>query len=279
MMTASSAPLLRPQELSRIVKLVRQQSGICLNEGKHSLVTARLQKRLKVLGCESFAEYASVLDNDASGDEVVALLDAIATNHTSFFREPEHFCFLAERVVPELLERRPGASIAGWSAGCSTGEEPYSLAITLLEQMHDAEAQRLRLFASDISTRALATAAAGVYRLERLAEVKREYLRRYFERGLGAQDGLARVSARVRRLVEFRRLNLVGMGPATRWFELIFCRNVMIYFDRETRQQVVTMLEQRLVPGGYLFVSHAESLNGLQHGLEWVGPAIYRRKD
>jgi len=275
---ALEAPRLTSRELKAVIRLVYEKSGIALHEGKRALILSRLQKRLKATGARTVGDYLRRLEADPGGGELVALLDAMTTNHTSFFREPRHFAFLGERVVPELLARHTGGALDVWSAACATGEEPYTLAITLLEAVPAAAASRIRVLASDLSTRALRIAREGVYRIDKVKPVPPALLKRYFERGLGDQAGLARVRHEVRRLIEFRPLNLLEITSLGRLFPVIFCRNVLIYFDRTVQQRVVSMLERHLAPGGYLFVSHAESLNGLAHGLEVVAPAVYRRR-
>ena len=260
-------------ELSRIVRLVYERSGITLHSGKRALVLARLQKRLRAGGFSSFRDYLAHVEADASGAEITALLDAIATNHTSFFREPQHFEFLRSTVVPALVE----GPVRIWSAACSSGEEPVTIAITLLDALEATQQARIRILASDLSTKALGIASAGVYKMERVAGIPLDTLRRHFERGLGPQTGQARVAAHVRRLIEYRQLNFLKAGDLGERFDVIFCRNVMIYFDRDVQQRVVSLLERHLAPGGYLFISHSESLNGTSHGLRWVAPAIYQR--
>jgi chemotaxis protein methyltransferase CheR len=276
-------PALTDRDLASIISLVYRKSGITLHEGKRALVTARLHKRLRAVGARSFSEYLSFVEHDHSGDELVMLLDAIATNHTSFFREAEHFAFLQTRIVPEWLAAHGGGpgsleSLDIWSAACSSGEEPYTLAMTLLQTLPERERTRFRILASDLSTKALRMAEAGVYRIEKVQDLPIEILRAFFEKGLGAQDGWARVQPHVKRQVEFRQINLLETGAVGRTFSAIFCRNVMIYFDRSVQQRVVTNLEQQLKPGGYLFISHSESLNGITHGLRWVAPAVYQRR-
>ena len=260
-------------DLSRIVRLVYERSGITLHSGKRALVLARLQKRLRAGGFSSFRDYLAYVERDTSGAEITALLDAIATNHTSFFREPQHFDFLRSTVVPALAK----GPIRIWSAACSSGEEPVTIGITLLDALDSQHHARIRILASDLSTKALAAASAGVYRMERVAGIPLDVLRRHFERGLGAQTGQARVAAHLRRLIEYRQINFLEASDLGERFEVIFCRNVMIYFDRDVQQRVVSLLERHLAPGGYLFISHSESLNGTTHGLRWVAPAIYQR--
>ncbi len=264
---------LSDDELRRIVRLVYERSGITLHAGKKALIVARLQKRLRAGGYSTFSEYLEAVDSDVSGAELGALLDAMATNHTSFFREEQHFRVLESRVLPALLGRPDPIRV--WSAACSTGEEPTTIAVTMFEAV--ADRTRVRLLASDLSTKALATARAGVYRMDRVSGIPRSLLRKYFERGMHAQEGLARVAPAVRRAIEYRQLNLLEIGDLGERFDVIFCRNVMIYFDRDVQQRVVRMLERHLAPGGYLFISHSESLNGIAHQLRWVAPAVYRR--
>jgi chemotaxis protein methyltransferase CheR len=274
-------PPLTDKDLAAVISLVYRKSGITLHEGKRALVTARLQKRLRATGTRTFGEYLKLVDRDESGDELVELLDAIATNHTSFFREAEHFAFLKARVVPEWQAQAGTAApepLHVWSAACSSGEEPYTLAISLLQTLPERDHGRFRILASDLSTKALRAAEAGVYRIEKVRDLPIEILRAHFEKGLGAQDGWARVQPQVKRPIEFRQINLLETGHVGRSFAAIFCRNVMIYFDRPAQQRVVANLEQHLKPGGYLFISHSESLNGITHGLRWVAPAVYQRR-
>lgn len=259
------------RDLAAIIQLVYQRSGITLHDGKRQLVTARLQNRVRAGGFGSFAAYLRHVQDDSSGAAMTGLLDSIATNHTHFFREARHFDFLAERL-PELAARRRG-TVEGWCAACATGEEPYTILMRLFEARHED----VRLLASDMSTKALATARAGVYRLDKVDDVPLPLLRAYFEKGLGEQAGLARIRAAVRRHVEFRALNLLEVSALGRQFDFIFCRNVMIYFDKAVQQRVVSMLERHLVPGGYLFIAHSESLTGITHGLQPVIPAVFRK--
>jgi chemotaxis protein methyltransferase CheR len=279
-MTASAlttVPEISDRDLAIIMRLVYENSGITLHSGKRALITARLQKLLKLGGFVSFREYVTYLQADTSGDELTAMIDAIATNHTSFFREPQHFTFLTSVVLPPLRARSESLPILGWSAACSSGEEPYTIAMTALEQFGDEAARRIRLLASDLSTKVLARAEAGIYKTERVADMPRHLVLKYFERRPTLPPGTIQVAKRVRGLVEFRQLNLLNAPPSGRGLDFIFCRNALIYFDRQIQQRVVQRLEDRLAPGGYLFTSHSESLNGLSHGLTWVAPAVYRR--
>ena len=271
------SPVLSDRDFAFVVKLVYQRAGIRLRDGKRELVAARLQKRLRHHGLGAFTAYLELLQQDGSCDEMVEFLDALAINHTYFFREEQHFDFVRSTVVPELVGRPGHGCLEGWSAACSSGEEPYTLAMTLAEALPDGP-EGFRLFASDLSTKVLATARSGVYKMERVKDLPLNVLRRHFERGTGAQSGLTRVMRPLRQRVEFAHLNLLEIGDLGRRFDVIFCRNVMIYFDRAVQQRVVTMLERHLRPGAYMFISHSESLNGITHGLRWVAPAVYQRK-
>ncbi|MEI6669811.1 MAG: protein-glutamate O-methyltransferase CheR [Acidobacteriota bacterium] len=269
--------VLSDRDLGRVVKLVYERAGINLHDGKRELITARLQKRLRTLGLTSFGLYLDLLERDGTGGEMTAFLDALATNHTSFFREPQHFELLRSRVIPELMARPGHPAIDIWSAACSTGEEPYTLAMTLAEALPSG-AEGFRMLASDLSTKALTAARSATYKMDRVKDMPLDQLRRHFERGMGAQQGLARVAAPLRRSIEFAQLNLIEIGDLKRNFDVIFCRNVMIYFDVHVQQRVVSMLERHLRPNGYLFISHSESLNGVSHGLRWIAPAVYQRR-
>ncbi|MFN7914088.1 MAG: protein-glutamate O-methyltransferase CheR [Vicinamibacterales bacterium] len=263
--------VLTDRDMQRIATLVYERSGITLHDGKRPLVVARLQKRLRALSLDTFGQYLKFLENDRSGDELVLLLDSIATNHTYFFREEQHFKLLAERVVPEMRQQRRPLEI--WCAASSTGEEPYTIGMTLssLEPPMD-----FRMVASDISTKALKAASAGVYKMASVEKLPIEQLRRYFEKGMGDSAGFARVKRDLRSKIDFRHINLLEVPTFDRKFDVIFCRNVMIYFDRAVQQRVVSALERNLRPGGYLFISHSESLNGITHGLRWIAPAAYK---
>jgi len=263
-------------EMAAIAAIVYEESGIRLTAMKTALVNARLQKRLRTRGFDSFDAYVQHVRADPSGQERLALVDALTTNHTSFFRERDHFEFLAERVVPALLAA--GTSLAGWSAGCATGEEPYSLAMTLADASRGHDGCRIDLVASDLSIAALQAAMHGVYPVDRVHGLPLEILRRHFERGVNADEGLARVRTAVRQLVRFERANILDPRRFAVPRQFIFCRNTLMYFDRAARQKALSVLEANLAPNGYLFVAHAENLAGLDHGMQRIAPSVYQRK-
>jgi len=270
---------LRTDDFEFIRALVYRRSRIRLTPDKKDLVAARLARRVRATGIASVSEYCRRLHDPQCAQELTHLIDAIATNHTSFFRENAHFQFTRTQAVPEFLARARPAHwhrLNAWSAACSTGEEPYSLAIVLAESLGGRLPWRIE--ASDISERALATAQAAIYSSESLKMVPGATARAHFQRGVGSHEGSFRVKAALRAGVHFHHLNLLGDEPPFREpFHLIFCRNVMIYFDPPTREELIERLWRRLIPGGYLFVGLSESLAGIHHGLETVEPAIYRR--
>jgi chemotaxis protein methyltransferase CheR len=273
MLAADNDLALGEHELQRLSRLLYDASGITLHDGKGPLVIARLQKRLKEQGYRSFAEYLDAVERDRTGAGLTELVDAMATNHTSFFREPQHFAYLQSSILPQVRTRRVPVPLKVWSMPCSTGEEPYSLAISLLDA---GLPSGFTILASDLSTKALRRARDGVYRHQTVAGLPKALLRRHFERGDGAEDGLVRVSGSVRRHVAFRRLNLIDLVDLGHRFDVIFCRNLLIYFDHAAQQRSIAALERHLAPGGYLFISHSESLNAVRHSLQWVAAGVYR---
>lgn len=280
METSATAPLafdLSETQFRRIGDVVHRVAGIHLGAEKKSLVRARIVKRLRALSIPTIAEYLEFLSGDDTGAELAEMVDVLTTNKTSFFRELEHFRLLQSTILPALT--RAGESIRLWSAGCSTGEEPYTAAIVALDTL-GAEASRLRILATDISARVLQHARVAEYDADLVAEVPLPLRSRYFESGAavrGTPVGPFRVTPSVRGLVSFARLNLMSDWPMHGPFDVIFCRNVMIYFDKPTQEALVTRFATLLAPGGYLFVGHSESLTGMRHPLAYVQPATYRK--
>lgn len=264
-----------------IAKLVYKHSRIHLGDGKRDLVSSRLGKRLRALGCSSYAEYCGVLTRSGSDEELAHLIDAISTNHTFFFREQQHFDFLERMVLKEFHSdrafRRDGC-LRCWSAAASTGEEPYSIALKLAAHAEKNEGFRWEMDCSDISRPALEMARAGVYPAARLQEVPLGLRQRFFQKGIGAQSGRYRVKAEIRSKMLWHQMNLFqDTYPFHKKFHLIFCRNVMIYFDRPSQESLVERMSKLLVPGGYLKIGHSESLAGLKTSLVQVRTAIYKK--
>lgn len=267
---------LTPAEFEQFRKLAYEKFGLDLRGGKEQLVSARLGKKLRELQLRSFKDYYQHVVNDGTGEALISMIDALTTNHTSFFREPAHFDFLRQTICPILRDR---ARIAIWSAACSTGEEPYSIVFTLLEELGAAAIPKMQVLATDISTRVLSNAKKGVYPTARFREFSPQQLRQFLLRGDGQWKDWYLVKKNLREAIAFQRLNLMESLSNIPEFPLIFCRNVMIYFDRTTQEDLVARLSSRLEPGGYLFIGHSESLNGVQHGLQYIQPAIYRKPE
>ena len=265
-----------PELFKKFSAIAYAKAGIFLKDGKETLVSARVRKRQRALGIEHPKDYLKYLEDDESGDELVHFLDAISTNFTSFFREREHFDLLAEVIKAWIAQGRHKLRI--WSAAASSGEEPYSLAITILEAIESRPID-LKILATDISTRVLQKARDGIYPVSQLESLSKRQRLMFFLpiEGSDPSEPLLQVTPEVRQLVTFKRLNLsVTPYPMKGPFDLIFCRNVMIYFDKSVRQKLVTEFQRLLKPDGYLITSHTESLMGLDSTFSAVTPSIYR---
>ncbi|MDP9050153.1 MAG: protein-glutamate O-methyltransferase [Acidobacteriota bacterium] len=269
-----SIPVLKPVEFEKISQLAYEHFGLDLRGGKQGLVAARLGKKLRELGLKSFQQYYDYVQADRSGVALAGMVDQLTTNHTSFFREPRHFDFLRKIVFPTLRAR---SRIHIWSAPCSSGEEPYSIAMSLLEESPREVAAKVRIRATDISTRVLQKARLGVYQEDRLQDIPAPLLQRYMFREQGDALNSFRFKSEIRAMIDFEHLNLMQALPQGYSCSAIFCRNMMIYFDKPAQQGLVQRLSERLEPGGYFFIGHAESLNGISHGLDYVCPATYRK--
>lgn len=274
------APLrVSDEEFRRLRDLVEEDAGINLTPVKKSLLEGRLGPRLRELGLRSFADYHRAVLADPA--ERIRMIDAICTNETRFFREPFQFEFLEHRLFPALVREaslgRRERRVRVWSAACSTGEEPFSIAMMLLAHLPPAEGWTVEVVASDLSTKVLARAREATWTSERAAQIPERYLKAFMLRGTGSKEGLVRAGPELRAIVHFERVNLIASTwPVHGSFDLVFCRNVLMYFESHTRMRVVDRLAERLVPGGHLFLGHAESLCGHRDGLVPVQPTIYR---
>jgi len=258
------------QDFERIRKLIYERAGISLSEAKQDMVYSRLARRLRARGLQRFSDYLAVL---AAGDQVEweAFTNALTTNLTSFFREAHHFPILAEHALS-----RPGRRYDVWCCACSTGEEPYSIAMTLAEAFARPNPP-VSILASDLDTQVLSKAAEGIYLLERIERLTPERVRRFFLRGTGAQAGQARVRAELRSSVTFQRINLLEQSwPVRGPFDAIFCRNVMIYFDKQTQAAILRRFAPLLRPDGLLFVGHSESLFHVSDVFRLRGKTVYQ---
>jgi chemotaxis protein methyltransferase CheR len=263
---------LKPGDFEQIRRMAYQESGLDLKAGKEELVTARLRSIVHSGGFRTFQEYYKYVAADTTGRSLAGMIDALVTNHTAFYREPDHFEFLRQHVFPLLARRDP---LEIWSAACSTGEEVWTLAFLLNDAF---PGRRIQIAASDISNRALRLAHRAVYPAERCQGMPNGWLGRYFAVEPGPPKTY-RVSEALRAQATFQRLNLIAPGSNRRLYPVIFCRNVMIYFDGGTQEKVVRFLSECLEPGGFLFVGHAESLTRVSHNLEYVRPAVYRKPE
>jgi chemotaxis protein methyltransferase CheR len=281
MNVATTAADLTRGEYELFRRLVYEKSGISLGDHKLTLVRARLGKRIREGGFRSYRAYFEYVKNDPSGRELCALIDAISTNTTHLFREKQHFDFLADVLAEWVADRGWRAAhrtIRLWSAACSSGEEPDSIAMTAHDIVHTYPDLQLKILATDISTRVLERAKAGLFEAHRLGTVPQTFRRRYLAPAQVDGDVLMQVAPELRRLITFAHFNLMAERFPFRYrFDAIFCRNVMIYFDRPTQQALVSKLVTHLCPGGYLLIGHSESLSAIEHGLRYVRPTVYQR--
>lgn len=256
-----------------LVDLAYQFAGIALSDSKRNLVYSRLSRRLRVLGMKSFSDYREYLE--ATESERENFINAISTNLTKFFRESHHFDHFRDEIAIPFSRNRSTNRLRIWSAGCSSGEEPHTIAMVLKREIRDVERQDVRILATDIDTEMVARGTRGEYSENSLDEVPRAY-QEYFERAPGKANTLV-VDRSVRSLIAFKRLNLMETWPFKGPFDAIFCRNVMIYFDGPTKAQLIERFTEKIRPGGFLYIGHSESLNGAHPGISLVGRTIYRR--
>jgi chemotaxis protein methyltransferase CheR len=266
-------------EFRAICKLVYDNFGICLTDEKRGLVLGRLQSTLHKRQLRSFAEYLELIKGDRTGNMLSELVNQISTNHTAFFRENNHFLYLSQKVLPDVVNhlqamRRQDLRI--WCAACSSGEEAYTIQMTVMKTLGMTyEGLDAGVLATDISTKVLQQAALGIYSHERVQDIPKDYLQSFFKL---QQDGNYQVNERVRHEIMFRRFNLMNPIFPFKPFQIIFCRNVMIYFDSATRQALLQRMSQCLEPGGYLFLGHSEAINSAAIGLKGLVPAVYQKK-
>ena len=278
-----TVPGLSEKEFKRLKELIREHCGIKMASAKKPMLEARLHKRLKALGISSFKEYCEFLTSTASGpDELVHMIDAVTTHKTDFFREPGHFRYLEETVLPayaENHERRSGPGFAVWSAGCSTGEEPYSLAIVLSEFAAANRCFRFTIAATDISAGVLEKAALGIFDAEQVKGVTPEIMRKYFMRSRDNGRRLVRIIPELRSMIGFMRVNLLDerFAPFTEGADAIFCRNVIIYFHRDEQYRLLTHFCRTLKSGGHLFLGHSETVHGFDLPLVRTDSTVYMK--
>ena len=270
-------------EFIRFSEFIGSQCGIKMPPSKKIMLEARLQKRLRALGIASFGEYFSYIRGEEGGSELVHMLDAVTTNKTDFFREPAHFEILAQTILPEFLQEQENEAprerpLFIWSAGCSTGEEPYTLAMVLMDFAEQHPSFRFSVLATDISTRVLDRAHEAIYDAERVAGVSPAMKQKYLLRSKDRSRNVVRIVPAVRAAVQVRRLNLMEESfTFTEPVDAIFCRNVIIYFDRATQERLIDRFCSVLRPNGYLFLGHSESIHGFSLPLRRVVSTVYRK--
>ena len=256
-------------------KMSNEHSGILVPDDKFDMFYSRLSKRIRMHGLANFKEYCLYLKNNPE-KEFTEFINAVTTNLTSFFREQHHFDYLKNTVIPEVLKKNAtNKTIRVWSAGCSTGEEPYSIAMTLLENVPSN--WEIKILATDLDTNVLQTAAEGIYTNDRVAGLPQESLKRWFKKGKGHNAVKVRMSRELQAIIHFKQLNLMQEWPMKSYFDFIFCRNVLIYFDRDTKQRLAQRYGELLTTGSHLFIGHSESLNNLDTGFELIGHTIYKK--
>ncbi|MEJ2032379.1 MAG: protein-glutamate O-methyltransferase [Deltaproteobacteria bacterium] len=279
----SKSPLLTDPEFQKFSALIYDNCGIKLPPIKKTMLSARLHKRLRALGMSSFKEYLELVTSpEGQVHELIQMLDVVSTNKTEFFREPDHFTLLAEKILPEIEERLQRGGVRRrlrvWSAGCSSGEESYTLGIVLAEYGANHPGFDFFVLGTDICTEVLVIAERAIYPDERLAGIPNVLLRRYFMRGKGSQQNFHRIIPELRQKIAFRRLNFKDEDFGfDRLFDIIFCRNVIIYFDRATQSAFFEKIHRHLAPGGYLLIGHSESLEGIHDRMKRVAPTVYRK--
>jgi len=250
-------------------------SGIIVTDDKFDMFYSRLSKRVRLLGLKNFQAYCQYLQNNEE-TEFTEFINAITTNLTAFFRENHHFEYVKNTIIPELLKRNHAhREIKVWSAGCSTGEEPYSIAMTLLENIPTQWS--VKILATDLDTHVLQTAANGIYGDDRVSGLSKERLKRWFKKGSGGNANKVKVKPELQDCVRFKQLNLMNEWPMKGYFDFIFCRNVIIYFDRDTKEKLVNRYSDLLVTGSHLLIGHSESLHQIETDFDLIGHTIYRK--
>ncbi len=271
---------LSDQEFIKLSTFIYSNYGIKMPDVKRIMLQSRLQKRLRALNMDNFKDYCDyVFSKEGKETEVIHMIDVVSTNKTDFFREPVHFEFLHNAVLPAFIEKhKQGKTMNIWSAGCSSGEEPYTIAITLHEFFHNLSRFDYHILGTDISTRILKSAYEGIYKEEKTSGVPLEIKKKYMLRSKDKEKKLVRMIPEIRRKISYQRLNFMDSNyPVDLEFEVVFCRNVLIYFDREIQENVINKLCQKLKPGGYLFLGHSESITNYKVPLQQIRPTIFMR--
>jgi len=276
----SSSVKLSSGDFQRLSEFIYKQCGIKLTDTKRVLLESRLQKRLAQLNLTSFQDYYQFVISPAGRtEELVHMIDAVATNKTDFFREPVHFHFMQSDILPAFAQQSASRVFKVWSSACSSGEEPYTIAM-VLEEFRQFHRFDYRITATDISTKILEKAIQAIYPERTIMDVSMELRRKYMMRSKDKTNTTVRMAPEIRQKVQFKRLNLMDASlDVDRDFDIVFCRNVLIYFDRKTQEEVVRKLIDHLKPGGYLFIGHSESIYHMQLPVVQIRPTIFQKLD
>jgi len=264
-------------EFNKLSQFIMTEYGIKMPPEKKIMLQSRLQKRLKVLGIDNFKEYITYLFSPhGMSEEVIHMMDVVSTNKTDFFRESSHFDFMLSNALPNLTKNYGIKNLKIWSAGCSSGEEPYTIAITMSEYKEANNNIDYSIFASDISTQVLKTAIGAIYNEDRINDIPLILKKKYFLRSKNREEKKVRIISEIRNKIDFARINLLELHPVhDAKYHIIFCRNVLIYFDRSTQYKILSSLCSNIVKGGYLFLGHSESITGLDLPVTSVIPTVF----
>jgi len=273
-----------PQKFLTLSRFIQDNYGIKMPMGKKTMLESRLRRRMLQVGYSSIDQYLDyVFSSEGTKNELVNMVDVITTNKTDFFREPHHFDILANKIIPHITASRfftPSSFLRVWSSACSSGEEPYTLAMVLTELAENNGGLKFSILASDLSTRVLRKAHSGVYKEEQIAEIPQRFRKKYLLRSKESSLGLVQMGAALRKAVTFRRINLMDDDFAIKdKFHIIFCRNVLIYFQKDEQERLMLKFSKQLEPGGFLFIGHSESLLGMDIPFDQVEPTVYRKND
>ena len=278
-----NAPLLNNREFEFSAKdfkyisdVIADRTGIVLSEAKHDMVYSRLSRRLRELKLTEFSQYLALIKS-GNEEEILAFTNAITTNLTSFFREKHHFEYLRSKVLPELKRTKTDRRIRVWSAGCSSGEEPYSVAMTIRDVFPRLDGWDVKILATDLDTNMVQTASDGVYTEERVAGLDKAHLKKWVNRGKGEHEGKIRMSQELRDMITFKQLNLMDEWPLSGPFDFMFCRNVVIYFNKDTQRELFERYANLVADDGHLFIGHSESLNKVSTRFDLIGQTIYKK--
>jgi len=266
------------KDFKYISDVIADRTGIVLSEAKHDMVYSRLSRRLRELKLSEFSQYLGIIKS-GNEEEILAFTNAITTNLTSFFREKHHFQYLREKVLPELKKIKTDRCIRIWSAGCSSGEEPYSIAMTIRDVFPILDGWDIKILATDLDTNMVQTASTGIYTEERVAGLDKHHLKKWVNRGKGKNEGKIKLSQELRDMITFKQLNLMDEWPLKGPFDFMFCRNVVIYFNKDTQRELFERYADLVAAQGYLFIGHSESLNKVTTRFDLIGQTIYQKND